>query len=63
MAAHYAADRGHDACLRVLHELGAGASLSTATEDGCTPAHKAAKGGHEACLRVLHELGAGARCP
>jgi len=57
--AHYAADRGHEGCLRVLHELGgeAAASLVAAAANGRTPAHDAARQGHEGCLRVLHELG------
>jgi hypothetical protein len=46
--------------LRVLHELGAGASLSASGKQGETPAHGAAIAGHEECLRVLHELRAGA---
>jgi hypothetical protein len=48
------------ACLRVLHELGAGASLSAEDATKRTPAHYAAKNGLEFCLRALHELGAGA---
>ena len=57
--AHFAAARGDEACLRVLHELvgNAAASLATAEADGYTPAHLAANRGHEGCLRVLHELG------
>jgi E3 ubiquitin-protein ligase HACE1 len=55
-----AAQNGHEGCLRVLHELGAGASLSAQDAEKYTPAHWAAQNGHEGCLRVLHELGAGA---
>jgi E3 ubiquitin-protein ligase HACE1 len=44
----------------VLHELGAGASLSATDGTGTTPALLAVRSGHEGCLRVLHELGAGA---
>ena len=44
----------------MLHELGAGASLSAKDECKWTPAHRAACSGQEGCLRVLHELGAGA---
>ena len=49
---------GHEGCLRVLHELGAGGSLSVAGDNGVTPAHLVARMGHEGCLRALHELGA-----
>ena len=58
--AHRAALKGHVGCLRVLHELGAGGSLSAPDTHGKTPAHFAAQRGHPDCLRVLHELGAGA---
>ena len=58
--AHLAAGNGHESCLRVLHELGAAASLSEVNANGSTPAHLAATSGHESCLRVLHELGAAA---
>ena len=53
-AAHLAAANGHPDCLRVLHELGAGASLSAADINGRTPAHEAARGGKADCLRVVH---------
>ena len=45
-AAHFAAARGHEGCLRVLHELGGdlAASLAAAETDGWTPAHAAAAG-------------------
>jgi len=59
-SAHLAASNGRDGCLRVLHGLGAGASLSSEGANKCTPAHVSAENGHEVCLRVLHELGAGA---
>ena len=52
--AHSAADQLE--CLRLLHEIGASASLSTTDEDGNTPAHVAARGGHVECVRLLHEL-------
>jgi ankyrin repeat protein len=54
--AHIAADKGHEACLRLLHE--AGCNLDKA-EDTClqTPAHIAAMNGHEACLRLLKDAG------
>ena len=57
--AEKAALRGHEGCLRVLHELGgeAAASLVAVAAIGSTPAHIAARQGHEGCLRVLHELG------
>ena len=57
--AEKAALRGHEGCLRVLHELGgeAAASVAAADADGDTPAHYASQEGHEGCLRVLHELG------
>ena len=57
--AEKAALRGHEGCLRVLHELGGdvAASLAAADADGDTPAHYASQEGHEGCLRVLHELG------
>ena len=54
-----AALQGHDQCLRVLAELGAGESLSVAMNNGATPAYAAAQNGHDRCLRVLAELGAG----
>jgi lipopolysaccharide transport system ATP-binding protein len=43
----------------VLHELGAGATLSAEACGKETPARCAAKNGHEGCLRLLLELGAG----
>jgi E3 ubiquitin-protein ligase HACE1 len=55
-----AAQNGHDGCLRVLHELSAGATLSAENAVHDSPAHWAATNSHEGCLRVLHELGAGA---
>ena len=57
--ARTAAARGHEGCLRVLHELGgdAAASLAAAAARGSRPAHEAARRGQEGCLRVLHELG------
>ena len=58
--AHGAATTGHEGCLRTLHELGAGASLSAEDANKATPAHDAAGFGHEGCLRALHELGASA---
>ena len=58
--AHHAVRHGHGSVLRVLHELGAGATLSLADADGKTPAHHAARHGHGPVLRVLHELGHGA---
>jgi hypothetical protein len=54
--AHWAAQNGHEGCLRVLHELGV--SLAAAEANGATPPHFAAHNGHEGSLRVLHELGA-----
>jgi E3 ubiquitin-protein ligase HACE1 len=60
-ASHCAAQYGYEACLRVLHEVGAGESLSIADGNGKTPMHHAAIFGHEGCIRVisrvLHELG------
>jgi ankyrin repeat protein len=53
-----AAQNGHEGCLRVLHELGAGATLSAEDVNKETPAHDAAQNGREGCLRLLHELGA-----
>ena len=58
--AHLAAMNGHGGCLRVLHELGAAASLSAESAKGHTLARLAAMNGHDSCLRVLHELGAAA---
>ena len=51
-----AAFNGHAGCLRVLHELGAAATLSAVDAKGRTSAHYAACNGHDGCLRVLHEL-------
>ena len=63
--AHYAAQNGHVSALRLLKELGAGATLSAAAlnryrRKGYTPAHAAAHHRHPGVLRALHELGAGA---
>jgi hypothetical protein len=54
---HYS---GHEGCLRVPRELGAGASLALEGQCKLTPAHLAATHGREGCLRVPHEFGAGA---
>ena len=53
--AFIAAQNGHEGCLRVLRELGAGGSFSMSDAKGDTPAHPAAHEGHEGCLRVLHQ--------
>jgi hypothetical protein len=60
ISADYAVYSGHEGCLRVPHELGAGASLALEGQCKFTPAHLAATHGREGCLRVPHELGAGA---
>ena len=58
-AARVAAHENHEEWLRLLHLVGAGASLSRRDRSGRTPGHLAAHAGHEGCLRALHELGAG----
>ena len=52
--AHEAAQHGHDECLRVLHDLGAGETLFTGNVTGTTPAGKAAFEGRAECLRTLY---------
>ena len=55
-------DNQFDNNLRLLHELGAAASLvaTDSSKGGWMPAHHAADNGYADCLRVLHELGAAA---
>ena len=52
---HWAAERGHEAVVRLLLELGAYAEA----KDGCgwTVLHSAAQNGHEAVVRLLVEKG------
>ena len=53
---HRAADRGHEATVRLL--IDRGAAVSAADEDGWTPLLRAADGGHEATVRLLIDRGA-----
>ena len=52
---HFAARKGHEGCLQVLHDIGAGARFSATSITSHTPAHVAAEQCREGCLRVLHE--------
>ena len=55
--AFVAAMKGHDGCLRLLHEFGCDIGKPQGPKrDGRTPAYVAAEYGHEGCLRLLHEL-------
>merc|ERR1712032_1574228 len=51
-----AAQYGHDAIIRILHENGA--DLNLADQNGWAPIHFAAAHGNVACMKVLSELGA-----
>jgi len=51
-----AAEKGRAECLRVLHDAGAGALLSSTDAEGRTPAHVAAACGNGLALRMLSEL-------
>ena len=53
-----AALSGHEHCLRVVHELGLGETLSQPSPKGKTPAHWAAQKGHAAIVATLIKAGA-----
>ena len=53
---YVAAQKGHDAVVRML--LDAGADKDLATNDGCTPLHIAAERGNAAVVRALLDAGA-----
>ena len=56
---HWAAERGHAECARMLIEAGADVHKEDGREDSKkSPLHWAAEGGHAECARMLIEAGA-----